>query len=119
MATTAGEAQARPSTISYVLGGLALAGLLAMSIWFFATGLMAPLWAVIGFIAVWVGLVVLGVVWIRRHPWRVLLLPWLPPSSCSAACAPARRCSAGRHDRPSVYAGVTRVPPRLERRSCP
>ena len=75
MATTAGEAQARPSTISYVLGGLALAGLLAMSIWFFATGLMAPLWAVIGFIAVWVVLVVLGIVWIRRHPWRVLLLP--------------------------------------------
>jgi hypothetical protein len=75
MATTAGEAQARPSTISYVLGGLALAGLLAMSIWFFATGLMAPLWAVIGFIAVWAALVVLGVVWIRRHPWRVLVLP--------------------------------------------
>ena len=75
MATTAGEAQARPSTISYVLGGLALAGLLAMSIWFFATGLMAPLWAVIGFIAVWVVLVVLGSLWIRRHPWRVVLLP--------------------------------------------
>jgi len=33
-----------------------------MSIWFFATGLMAPLWAVIGFIAVWVVLVVLGFV---------------------------------------------------------
>ena len=46
-----------------------------MSIWFFATGLLAPLWAVIGFIAVWAALVVLGVVWIRRHPWRVLLLP--------------------------------------------
>jgi len=75
MATTAGEPQTRPSTISYVLGGLALAALLAMSIWFFATGLMAPLWAIIGFIAVWVVLVVLGVVWIRRHPWRVLLLP--------------------------------------------
>jgi hypothetical protein len=75
MATTAGEAQTRPSTISYVLGGLALAGLLAMSIWFFATGLLAPLWAVVGFVAVWLGLVVLGIVWIRRHPWRVLLLP--------------------------------------------
>ena len=75
MATTAGEAQAKPSTISYVLGGLALAGLLAMSIWFFATGLMAPLWAVVGFIAAWAVLVVLGFVWIRRHPWRVLLLP--------------------------------------------
>jgi hypothetical protein len=33
MATTAGEPQIRPSTISYVLGGLALAALLAMSIW--------------------------------------------------------------------------------------
>jgi predicted lipid-binding transport protein (Tim44 family) len=75
MATTAEEPQTRPSTISYLLGGLALAALLAMSIWFFATGLMAPLWAVIGFIAVWAALVVLGVVWIRRHPWRVLVLP--------------------------------------------
>ena len=75
MATTAGEPQTKPSTISYVLGGLALAALVAMSIWFFATGLLAPLWAVIGFIAVWAVLVVLGVVWIRRHPWRVLVLP--------------------------------------------
>ena len=75
MATAGEEAQSRPSTISYVVGGLALAGLLALSIWFFATGLMAPLWAVIGFVAVWVVLVVLGFVWIRRHPWRVVLLP--------------------------------------------
>ena len=75
MAAITGEPRARPSIIGYVLGGLALAGLLAMSIWFFATGLMAPLWAVIGFIAVWVVLVVLGSLWIRRHPWRVVLLP--------------------------------------------
>ena len=75
MATITGEPQARPSIIGYVLGGLALAGLLAMSIWFFATGLLAPLWAVIGFISVWVVLVVLGCLWIRRHPWRVVLLP--------------------------------------------
>jgi ABC-type Fe3+-siderophore transport system permease subunit len=75
MATSTGEPQARPSIIGYVLGGLALAGLLAMSILFFATGLLAPLWAIIGFIAVWVVLVVLGILWIRRHPWRVILLP--------------------------------------------
>jgi ABC-type Fe3+-siderophore transport system permease subunit len=75
MATGTGEPQARPSIIGYVLGGLALAGLLAMSILFFATGLLAPLWAIIGFIAVWVVLVVLGILWIRRHPWRVILLP--------------------------------------------
>ena len=58
-----------------MLGGIALAGLLAMSILFFATGLMAPLWAIIGFISVWAILFLLGCIWIRRHPWRVVLLP--------------------------------------------
>jgi hypothetical protein len=67
----------RPSGIAYVLGGLALAGLLAMSILFFATGLLAPLWAIICFIAVWLILFVLACVWIRRHPWRVVLLPFI------------------------------------------
>jgi ABC-type Fe3+-siderophore transport system permease subunit len=75
--TTSGETQARPSVIGYVLGGLALAALLAMSILFLATGLLAPLWAIIGFIAVWASLFVLGCVWIRRHPWRVVLLPFV------------------------------------------
>lgn len=73
--TTPEETQTRPSIIGYVFGGLALAGLLAMSILFIATGLMAPLWAIVGFIAVWVILFVLGCLWIRRHPWRVVLLP--------------------------------------------
>jgi len=73
--TAPGETQTRPSIIGYVFGGLALAGLLAMSILFIATGLMAPLWAIVGFIAVWVILFVLGCLWIRRHPWRVVLLP--------------------------------------------
>jgi hypothetical protein len=72
---TSEETQTRPSIIGYVLGGIALAGLLAMSILFFATGLMAPLWAIVGFIAIWAILVLLGCVWIRRHPWRVVLLP--------------------------------------------
>jgi hypothetical protein len=73
--TTSEETQTRPSIIGYVLGGIALAGLLAMSILFFATGLMAPLWAIVGFIAIWAILVLLGCVWIRQHPWRVVLLP--------------------------------------------
>jgi hypothetical protein len=76
MTTTAtGEARSRPSVIAYVLGGLALAALLAMSILFVASGLLAPLWAVIGLMAAWAVLFVLGCVWIRWHPWRVLLLP--------------------------------------------
>ena len=72
---TSEETQTRPSIIGYVLGGIALAGLLAMSILFFATGLMAPLWAIVGFIAIWAILFLLGCLWIRRHPWRVVLLP--------------------------------------------
>ena len=77
MTTPTGEVRSRPSVIAYVLGGLALAALLAMSILFFASGLLAPLWAVIGFIAAWAILFVLGCVWIRWHPWRVVLLPFL------------------------------------------
>jgi hypothetical protein len=72
---TSEETQTRPSVIGYVLGGIALAGLLAMSILFFTTGLMAPLWAIVGFIAIWAILFLLGCLWIRRHPWRVVLLP--------------------------------------------
>ena len=75
MATITGEPQARPSIIGYVLGGLALAGLLAMSILFFATGLMAPLWASHRLHCGLGDPVVLGCLWIRRHPWRVVLLP--------------------------------------------
>jgi hypothetical protein len=67
----------RPSVIAYVFGGLALAVLLAMSILFIGTGLLAPLWAIIGFVAAWLVLFVLGCIWIRRHPWRVVLLPFI------------------------------------------
>jgi hypothetical protein len=72
-----GAISSRPSILAYVLGGLALAVLLAMSIFFFAAGLLAPLWAVIVFAAVWVLIFILGCVWIRRHPLRVLVLPVL------------------------------------------
>ena len=65
----------RPSILAYVLGGLALAALAAMSIFFFAAGLLAPLWAVIAFVAVWLILFIRGCLWIRRHPLRVLILP--------------------------------------------
>jgi hypothetical protein len=75
--TSTGEVRSRPPVIAYVLGGLALAALLAMSILFIASGLLAPTWAVIGFITAWAILFVLGCVWIRRHPWRVVLLPFV------------------------------------------
>ena len=53
-----------------MLGGIALAGLLAMSILFFARS-DGSVWAIIG-ISVWAILFLLGCIWIRRHPWRVV-----------------------------------------------
>ena len=72
---SSGAVRSRPSNLSYLVGGLALAVLAAMSILFFAAGLMAPLWAVIVFSAIWVTIFVLGCLWIRRHPLRVVILP--------------------------------------------
>ena len=72
---SSGAVRPRPSVLSYVLGGLALAALAGMSIFFFAAGLMAPLWAVIVFSAIWLIMFILGCLWIRRHPLRVLILP--------------------------------------------
>lgn len=49
--------------------------MVALAPFFFAAGLVAPLWAVVGFILVWVSLFVLGCLWFRRKPLRTLLLP--------------------------------------------
>jgi hypothetical protein len=59
----------------YVLGGLALAAMLALAPFFLASGLMAPGWAVGIFIAVWLVLFALGIFWIRRKPLWVVPLP--------------------------------------------
>ena len=71
-----GAVRSRPSIVSYLLGGLALVALAAMSIFVFAAGLMAPLWAVIAFRRPSGRcLFIRGCVWIRRHPLRVSTLP--------------------------------------------
>ena len=64
-------------TLRYVLGGLALAATVALAPFFVASGLMAPGWAVALFIAVWVALVVLGCLLIRRRPLSVVPLPFV------------------------------------------
>ena len=64
-------------TARYVLAALALAALLALAPFFLASGLMAPGWAVTVFLAIWLGLFVLGLVWIRRRPLWVLPLPFV------------------------------------------
>jgi hypothetical protein len=63
--------------LEYVLGGVALAATIALAPFFVASGLMAPGWAVALFIAVWLTLVVLGVLWIRRHPLWVVPIPFV------------------------------------------
>jgi len=52
-----------------------MAALAVIGLFYVSAGLVAPLWAVIGLVIVWLSLVVLGVVWFRRHPLRVLVLP--------------------------------------------
>lgn len=45
--------------------------------YYLAAGLVAPLWAVIVLVVVWVLLFGLGVAWFRRAPYRVLALPFV------------------------------------------
>ena len=61
----------------YVVAGLALAAMLALAPFYFASGLMAPGWAVGIFIAVWLALFGLGCFWIRRKPLWVVPLPFI------------------------------------------
>lgn len=61
----------------YVVAGLALAAMLGLAPFFFASGLMAPGWAVGVFIAVWLLLFGLGCFLIRRKPLWVVPLPFI------------------------------------------
>ena len=56
---------------------LGSAAMLALAPFFFASGLMAPGWAVGAFIAVWLVLFGLGCFWIRRRPLWVVPLPFI------------------------------------------
>jgi hypothetical protein len=75
----------------YVIGGFGLVAMLALAPYFFASGLMAPGWAVGVFIGVWLVLFVLGCLWIRRKPLWVVPLPliaaafWLGGMNAGAA----------------------------------
>ena len=61
--------------LSYIGAGLALAAMLGLLVFYAASTLVAPLWAAIVLWVIWVSLFVLGILWLRRHPLRVLLLP--------------------------------------------
>ena len=62
-------------TMSYIGAAVAMLALLVLAPFFFAAGLMAPLWAVILLSAIWVTLFVLGCLWFRRRPLWTLPLP--------------------------------------------
>ena len=62
-------------TTRHVLAAVALLALLALAPFFLAAGLMAPGWAVVLLVGLWLALLVLGFVWFRRRPWWVLPLP--------------------------------------------
>ena len=65
------------SVVVHVLAALALASMLALAPFFLASGLMAPGWAVVVFIAIWLALFVAGSFWIRRKPLWVIPLPFV------------------------------------------
>jgi hypothetical protein len=51
---------------------IGLAAHLAVLIWYVASGLLAPLWAVIGLLAIWVVLLVVGLrLWRARPAWML------------------------------------------------
>jgi hypothetical protein len=59
----------------YLAAGLAMVAMAVIGVFYVSAGLVAPLWAVILLLIIWVVLVVIGVVWFRRRPFLVLLLP--------------------------------------------
>ena len=69
--------QDTPAVVRYVLAGLALVAMLSLAPFIFASGLMAPGWAVAVFIVMWLALSVVGCLWIRRKPLWVIPLPFV------------------------------------------
>jgi hypothetical protein len=65
------------TVVRYVLGALALVAMLVLAPFFVSSGLMAPGWAVVVLVAIWLALFVLGCLWIRRKPLWVVPLPFV------------------------------------------
>lgn len=75
MSEHVGESTSR--VLGYVVAVLGIALLLVVLPFYLASGLVAPLWAIVVLLLVWALLFVLACRWFRRHPYRVLLLPVL------------------------------------------
>jgi hypothetical protein len=66
---------ARPARLPIFVWAVGLVGHLVMLVWFAASGLVAPLWAVGGLLAVWAVLLLIGLRLRRRRPALMLLIP--------------------------------------------
>jgi hypothetical protein len=65
----------RTRVLGYLAAGLAMAAMAVIGVFYVSAGLVAPLWAVILLVIIWVVLVAIGVAWFRRRPFHLLLLP--------------------------------------------
>lgn len=72
-----------------IVGWLGLAAHLVVLIWYAASGLVAPGWAVIALIAVWAGLLVVAIRLLRRRP------AWVPAVPAAAVAFWFAAISAG------------------------
>jgi hypothetical protein len=63
------------STGRTIAAVVAMLALLVLAPFFLASGLMAPTWAVVSLVGVWLALFVVGCSWFRRRPWWLFLLP--------------------------------------------
>lgn len=59
-----------------VAGWVGLVLMLVPLYWFIASGLMAPLWAILVLLALWAVGLIWGLRQRRRYPWAVLALPF-------------------------------------------
>jgi hypothetical protein len=67
---------ALPRQVPLIAGWAGLVLLLVPLYWFIASGLLAPLWAIIGLLVLWTAGLALALRYRRRRPWLVLALPF-------------------------------------------
>jgi hypothetical protein len=65
----------RGKVFRYVVAGIGVALLGVLLPFYLASGLLAPLWAIILLMLVWALLFALAIRWFRSYPYRVILLP--------------------------------------------
>ena len=63
------------STGALIAGWIGLIGFLGTFFWYVASGLMAPGWAVIGLLVIWLALLALAIYLLRARPVWVLAVP--------------------------------------------